>query len=134
MESSVKVVSYNCRGLPKLASKIWEKPTVNLLLQDIENDIICFQETFYSKQDLSYLNTIHNDFQGIGTSTTDARDKLITGHPPGGVAIMYRRKYAKCVSPIYFNLDWIVGISITVGNKKTCYLMCLPENCLWGPG
>ena len=116
MGGLLKVVSYNCRGLPKLASRMGEKPSVGLLLQDNENDIICFQETFYSMQDLSYLNTLHNDFQGIGTSTTDARDKLITGHPPGGVAILYRRKYAKCVIPIYFNLDWVIGISITVGN------------------
>ena len=86
MESSVKVVSYNCRGLPKLASKIWEKPTVNHLLQDIENDFICFQETFYSKQEMSCLNTLHKEFQGIGTSTTDARDKVISGYPSGGVA------------------------------------------------
>ena len=134
MESLVKVVSYNCRGLPKLASKIWEKPTVNLLLQDSENDFICFQETFYSKQDLSCLNTLHNDFQGIGTSTTDARDKLITGHPPGGVAILYRRKYAKCVSPIYFNLDWIVGISITVGNKKHVILCVYLKTASGGQG
>ena len=117
-----------------MASKIWEKPTVNLLLQDSENDFICFQETFYSKQDLSCLNTLHNDFQGIGASTTDARDKLITGHPPGGVAILYRRKYAKCVSPIYFNLDWIVGISITVGNKKHVILCVYLKTASGGQG
>ena len=93
MDKLVKVVSYNCRGLPKLASKLWEKPTVNLLLQDIENDIICFQETFYSNQDMSCLNTLHKEFQGIGTYTTDARDKVISGHPPGGVAILYRSEY-----------------------------------------
>ena len=118
MAESVKVVSFNCRGLSKMASKLWEKPTVSLLLQDIENDIICFQETFYSKQDLSCLNTLHSEFQGIGTSTTDARDKVISGHPPGGVAILYRIKYAKCISPLYFNLDWVIGISINVGNSK----------------
>ena len=100
---------------------MWEKPTLSHLLQDTDNHIVCFQETFYCKQDLSCLNTLHNDFQGIGTSTTDARDNLITGHPPGGVAILYRRKHAKCISPIYFNLDWIVGISITVGNKNILF-------------
>ena len=80
---SVKIVSYNCRGLPKTPSKLWEKPTVNLLLQDNDNDIICLQETFYSKQDLSNLNTLHSEFQGIGVSTTDTREKLLSSHPPG---------------------------------------------------
>ena len=104
----MKIVSFNCRGLPKLASKVWEKTTVNSLLHDCENDIICLQETFYSKQELSCLNSLHSEFLGCGASTTDARDGVISGHPPGGVAILYRRKYMKCIAPLYFNLDWIV--------------------------
>ena len=55
----MKVVSFNCRGLPKVASKLYEKQTVNLMLQDTKTDIICLQETFYSKQDLGCLNPLH---------------------------------------------------------------------------
>ena len=134
MEELVKVVSYNCRGLPKSPSKLWEKPSVNLLLQDLENDIICFQETFYSKQDLGCLNTLHSEFQGIGVSTTDASDKLISTHPPGGVAIMYRVKHAKCISPIYFNLDWVVGISINIDNKIHVILCVYMKTASGGRG
>ena len=134
MEGLVKIVSYNCRGLPKSPSKLWEKPSVNLLLQDLENDIICFQETFYSKQDLGCLNTLHSEFQGIGVSTTDASDKLISTHPPGGVAIMYRVKHAKCISPIYFNLDWVVGISINIDNKIHVILCVYMKTASGGRG
>ena len=133
MEELVKVVSYNCRGFPKMASKLWAKPTINLLLQDNSIDIICLQETFLGKQDLSCLNVIHSDFQGIGASTTDYRDNLINGHPPGGVAILYRSKHAKCISLLYFNLDWVIGLSIYNGFKRRNF-MCLHENCLWWPG
>ena len=115
---SVKVVSFNCRGFPKLSSKLWAKPTISSLLQDDSIDIICLQETFLSKQDLSCLNVIHKDFQGVGTSTTDNRDKIIMGHPPGGVAILYRTKHVRCISPIHFNLDWVIGISMNNGIKK----------------
>ena len=100
-----------------MTSKLWGKPTVNMLLQDNSNDIICLQETFLCKQDLSCLNSIHKDFQGIGASTTDNREKLISGHLPGGVAILYRVKHCKSISPINFNLDWVVGITISSGNK-----------------
>ena len=31
---------------------------------------------------------------------------------------MYRIKYSKCVTPINFNLDWVIGISIDSGNFK----------------
>ena len=101
-----------------MASKLWGKPTLNMLLQDNSIDIICLQETFLSKQDLSCINSIHKEYQGIGTSTTDTRDKLIVGHPTGGVAILYRVKHSKNISPIFFNLDWVVGIKICNGNKK----------------
>ena len=118
MEKPIKVVSYNCRGFPKTASKLGEKPSLNLLLNDKSNDIICLQETFLSKQDLSCLNSIHKDYQGIGVSTTDGSVKLITGHPPGGVAILYRVNQSRCIKPMFFNLDWVIGVCINNGNTK----------------
>ena len=59
MYESLKVVSYNCRGFPKSPDKLVTKPTIKCLLEDINIDIICFQETFLSKQDLSCLNVVH---------------------------------------------------------------------------
>ena len=118
MYDSLKVVSYNCRGFPKSPDKLVTKPTIKCLLEDLNIDIICFQETFLSKQDLSCLNVLHKDFQGVGASSTDTRDKLISGHPYGGVAILYRIKYSKCITPINFNLDWVIGISIDSGSFK----------------
>ena len=84
MAGSLNVVTYNCRGLPKTPAKLWEKPTINMLLNDESIDILAFQETFLSKQDLSCLNVLHKKYQGIGESTTDNRDKLIAGHAQGG--------------------------------------------------
>ena len=62
MDESLNVASYNCRGFPKTASKLGTKPTIGMLLNDVKIDIICLQETFLSKQDLSCLNVIHKDF------------------------------------------------------------------------
>ena len=90
MYDSLKVMSYNCRGFPKSPNKLGLKPTISNLLNDVNGDIICLQETFLSKQDLSCLNVIHKDFQGVGASSTDTREKLISGHPYGGVAMMYK--------------------------------------------
>ena len=118
MCSSLNVVSYNCRGFPKTVEKLWEKPTIKHMLDDNSIDIMCLQETFLSKQDLSCLNVIDKDFLGVGASSTDLSDKIITGHPYGGVAILYKTKFAKCITPIYFNLDWVIGISINNGSNK----------------
>ena len=124
MEGALNVVSYNCRGFPKTANKLWRKPSLNLLLEDNNIDIICLQETFLSKQDLGCLNVIHTEFQGVGASSTDTGDKVIKGHPYGGVAILYRVKQAKTITPIYFNLDWVIGVSIANGNTKHV-LLCV---------
>ena len=98
MSSSLNVTSYNCRGFPKTAEKLWEKPSIKLLLDDMSIDIIYLQETFLSKQDLSCLNVIDKDFLGVGASSTDLRDKIASGHPYGGVAILYRKKHTNVLS------------------------------------
>ena len=129
MSESLKVVSYNCRGFPKTTHKLREKPTINMLLNKENIDIMCLQETFLSKQDLSCLNVIHKDFQGVGASKTDTRDRLITGHPNGGVAILYKVKLSKCITPIHFNLDWVIGISIDNGSNKHV-ILCVYLKCV----
>ena len=53
MSESLKVGSYNCRGFPKTPSKLVSKPTIKLLLDNENIDILCLQETFLSKQDLA---------------------------------------------------------------------------------
>ena len=127
--SSINVVSYNCRGFPKTVEKLWEKPTIKHMLDDNSIDIMCLQETFLSKQDLSCLNVIDKDFLGVGASSTDLSDKIITGHPYGGVAILYRKKLTKCISPILFNLDWVIGISIDSGTNKHV-ILCVYLKCV----
>ena len=129
MSSSLNVTSYNCRGFPKTAEKLWEKPSIKLLLDDMSIDIICLQETFLSKQDLSCLNVIDKDFLGVGASSTDLRDKIVSGHPYGGVAILYRKKHTKCISPLFFNLDWVIGISVGSGSNKHV-ILCVYLKCV----
>ena len=85
----ISITSYNCRGLPKTTKNLSEKP--NLIELFDTNDILLFQETWYAKQELHKLNNLSNDFYGIGASPTDFNQKLIYGHPQGGVAILWRK-------------------------------------------
>ena len=79
---TLRLVSFNCRGLPCANSSLYKRPSVQLLLDDTNNDIICLQETWFTKQDLQHLNDVHPDFHGTGVSTVDSRDGPIYGHPP----------------------------------------------------
>ena len=78
---------------------------------------LCLQETWYCKQDLAKLNTIHKDFHGTGVATIDHGDQLYSGHPNGGVAIMWRKGLDKYVKHLKFDLNWLVGIEIKIENK-----------------
>ena len=80
------------------------------------------------------LNAIHKDYQGIGTSTVDTRDGLVKGHPSGGVAVLYRTKQAKSITPLYFNLDWVIGICIINGNNKHVILCVYMKTASGGHG
>ena len=80
--------------------------------------IVCLQETWLTKQELGGLNSLHNDFHGIGESTTDNRDKIIHGHPPGGVAILWNITIEHLIKELRFNENWVVGIEINIGDRK----------------
>ena len=102
----LKIVSYNCRGLPRSAKTLHHRPSVNTIMNK-DVDILCLQETWYSKQDLSCLNMLHEDFHGIGASTVDYSDGLRRGHNPGGVAILWRNAYDKYLTPLALDLKWL---------------------------
>ena len=103
--------------------------TRDLLLRKflMTRKLICFQETWYSKQDLAALNNLHPEFHGIGQSTVDNTTGLFHGHAPGGVAIMWRSSLEKYVTPLDFNINCI---RIQQGNQ-ICVILCvyMPYEC-----
>ena len=56
---SMRVINYNCRGLPNHYNKLYSRPVVKEIVNDKKADIICFQETWYNKQDVAILNNLH---------------------------------------------------------------------------
>ena len=125
----MNIVSYNCHGLPKSFKSLHQKPSLISLFDKC--DILCLQETWYSTQDLANLNNIHSNFHGIGTATINYKDALHHGHPPGGVAILWKSGLDSYVSPLKFEHDWITGIEIKYDNKKHV-LLCVYMPCLNG--
>ena len=110
-----KLCSYNARGLPKDNSGLLLRPDILDLLTS--SDILCIQETWYTKQDLGGLNGLHSDFHGHGISTVDTRDGLISGHAPGGVAILWHKSLDHFISPVDINCDFAVAVKVKLGSK-----------------
>ena len=119
---NVKLVTYNCRGLPNNDSKIKCKPCIKNIFDNPSVTFACFQETFHTKQDLNHINNLNADFHGVGTATVDETSSLMQGHAPGGVAIFWRTKFDNIVKPLTFELDWIVGIELCINDKKCVIL------------
>ena len=123
-----RITSYNCRGLPSEADKIKFKPSIENIFNDQTVSIICYQETFYTKQDLAFLNNLDPKFHGVGTATVDGKSRLLKSHAPGGVAIFWRTKFDSIVNPLTFEYDWIVGLELKFGNKK-CVILNIYMPC-----
>ena len=104
------------RGLPKDGNSLYLRPDIVALLE--KGDIVCMQETWYSKQDLDILNNLHPNFSGTGVSTTDYQDGLVRGRPPGGgVAILWRKNLDHVIKPIDLKCNWCTAIEINTGSN-----------------
>ena len=113
LKSHLRIGSFNTRGLRNV--------TLPTLFERL--DIVLLQETLLCKQDLSTINSISHLFQGSGVATTDLSTGILTGRPSGGIAILFRKSIANFVNEVYFDLDWIMGISINVPNEPVSYIL-----------
>ena len=129
MMEQLNIISYNCRGLPRHANRLFERPTVVSLIDNNDYHILCLQETWFSKQDFGNLNSLHRNFHGAGAATVDYQDSLCYGHPPGGVDILWRNEYDRYVTPIDFSFDWLTGIMLKYGNKSHA-ILCVYMPCM----
>lgn len=113
-----RVVSYNSRGL-RLGHGAGDKAQRIVIDPFLENvDILCVQETFLAKQDLDKLNSLVNkNFHGAGESTTDLSSGLVRGRIPGGVAILWHKKYDPMISVIRVEVDWGIAIKVVHNDK-----------------
>lgn len=126
--NSLKLATYNCRGLPKSNRLLSLRP--DLLKLFSLNDIVCIQESWYLRQDLTILNSLFDNYLGSGVSSCDASEGLISGRPSGGVAIFWRKSLDIAIKVINIGLDWCNAIELSSDEKKlVIYNVYLPYQC-----
>ena len=99
-------------------------PCVLDILNDDDIDIVCLQETWFSKQDLGSLNMLHSNCHGPGAATIDYKDNLRKGHNPGVVSMLWRTPLDVHVTCLDLNIYWLTGIQITISNR-TYVILCV---------
>ena len=123
-----RLITYNCSGLPKHCDKLYKRPTVISLFKQC--DILCLQETWFSKQDLKLLNSLHNEFHGTGAAIIDLGDKSYHEYPPPrGVAILWHNSTDKYIERLKCEYDWITGVTLKMENK-TIVILCVYMPCM----
>ena len=123
-----RISSYNCRGLPKDSKKLLLRPDICEVLE--KSHVVALQETWYAKQNLKALNSLHKDFIGIGVATIDESLNVYHGHYPGGASLLWRKELSKHIRRLEFNSDWGVAIEINVGTNKLVLLnVYMPYQC-----
>lgn len=53
--------------------------------------VVLLQEHWLPKQDLCVLKSVHRDFDAVGSSPMDLSQRVYTGRPFGGTAILFRK-------------------------------------------
>ena len=108
MRRPTSICSLNCEGLINARSFIYQ------FLETHNCDILLLQETWLLEANIDILNSVHPDFLATGKSGADERRCILPGRPPGGVAILYRKNFAKIISPVACN------------SRRMCGVLCRP--------
>ena len=124
----MRLTTYNTRGLPKSRRDLHRRPDITKVFEN--NDIVCLQETWFATQDLKMINSLHEDFHGVGSATVNYDSDIFMGHPPGGVATLWRRELGSIVKSIDLNVNWCTGIEIKSGTKNfAIFNVYMPYQC-----
>ena len=124
----LQICTYNCRGLPKDKTKLALRPDISTLFENYH--VIAFQETWYSKQNLNILNSLHSSYDGVGVAKVDESVDIIHGRYSGGVALMWRKELGKFVQRLELSVDWCVAIELQMESTKlVIFNIYLPYQC-----
>lgn len=117
MDSDIyKFVSFNCKSV---------KRSINGIRELCKNShIVALQETWLLPSDLSYLNSIHDEFGCTGTSAVDTATGMIRGRPYGGVAILWRQRSFPNVTVIQCNNPRVCAIKIVL-RERAILVICV---------
>ena len=94
ISDKLNICSLNCEGLKRSFDYI------SSFLQNNNCDILCVQELWILECNIKALGALSEDDLYTGISGVDDKEKIIQGHPPGGVGILYKKSLAGSINTI----------------------------------
>ena len=105
--SNLKVASFNCKG--------FYSSTVEILELCEDHDIVFLQETWMPPHRLNEISQISKDVHTFAISSMDDKEKIHTGRPYGGTAILWKKSIDASRVVNYDNS--IIGIKVNLGES-----------------
>jgi exonuclease III len=119
--NSLRVTTFNCKNVKSSVDEI------RILCNT--SDIVVLQETWLSDADLPFLTTIDSNFYCKGISSMCCEDKVLTGRPYGGLAILWRKSIGQCFI-VQYDDPRLLGIEVRCdGNNVLFVNMYMPYDC-----
>ncbi|KAL0895146.1 hypothetical protein ABMA27_013597 [Loxostege sticticalis] len=109
MESTIKMVTFNCKNVMRSADCI--RKLCGLA------DVVALQETWLLPHDLTFLGSISDDFAFTGVSAVDTSAGVLRGRPHGGVALLWRKSCFPVVNVIKCNSVRLTAIKIVLNDR-----------------
>ncbi|CAH2216034.1 jg25937, partial [Pararge aegeria aegeria] len=114
MALTCRIVTFNCKSVKRSSDGIREFCKTA--------DIVALQETWLLPDELSFLETLSDDFSSTGVSAVDTAAGMLRGRPYGGVALLWRRSAFQNVSIVQCHNSRICAIRIVLP-EKSCIVM-----------
>ena len=113
----LSVLSYNCDGFSKQKSDF-----LCDLIDDIDPDIICVQETWLLDSNPGSLGDVSEQFMYHAVAGVDHCQNVLPGRVPGGVAILFDKKLSKHIRPVFSGSRRICAVKYA--NLNVNILIC----------
>ena len=122
---SINICTYNCENVKTSVESIH-----NVLCDSVNCDVILLQEHWLYPDDLHFLSTVHDDFNGFGVTPMSIDNKLLSGRPFGGVGFLWRKQLSNLCKPVLYDDPRVLGLEIQSSDFKIL-LLCvyLPYEC-----
>ena len=86
-------------------------------------DICGISEHWLYEKDLQFLNQLDNSYISYAVADSDLTCPSKRRVGKGGVALLWHRKYDRCVSPLSLYDDRIIGIKFEVNTENCIYFI-----------
>lgn len=120
--TKMNLITFNCKNVKRSVN------CVRSLCKTV--DILLLQETWLYPHDLSFLETIDQDFSYTAKSSVDTTAGICNGRSYGGLAILWRRSAFNSVSVVQSSSDRICAVQVVTSNR--CFLVIniyMPTDC-----